>query len=147
VVAQANEITDATGRVIASDYQDGFDELAAAKAKYRDELWFGQIQGEFTEDFLKYPNWVIRVVGPFHDQGTSWGYDPMPTLRQVSAWQLWILAAEDRDGERVYTRYADGYYPMMVEWIRSGTVTGPYGRAAIAQAALTPVRTADPSTG
>ena len=185
VLAQAKEITDATGRVIASDYRDGFDALKAAKAKYRDAPWYGEIQGEFTEDFLKYPNWVIRLVGPLHDQGTSWGYDPMPTLRQVSAPQLWILAGEDReapheetlrrltllqregrpivtavfpatdhgilefeerDGERVYTRYAEGYYPMMVEWIRSGTVTGPYGRAAIAQPALRPIRTADPST-
>jgi hypothetical protein len=58
-----------------------------------------------------------------------------------------IVEYEQRDGERVYTRYAEGYYPMTVEWIRFGTVTGPYGRAAIAQrAALTPVRTAAPST-
>ena len=73
VLAQAKEITDATGRVIASDYREGFDALAAAKAKYRDAPWYGEIQGEFTEDFLKYPNWVIRLVGPLHDQGTSWG--------------------------------------------------------------------------
>jgi hypothetical protein len=26
-----------------------------------------------------------------------------------------ILGFERRDGERVYTRYAEGYYPMMVE--------------------------------
>ena len=185
VLAQAKEITDATGRVIASGYREGFDSLSAAKAKYRDAPWYGAIQGEFTEDFLKYPNWAIRLVGPLHDQGTSWGYDPMPTLRQVSAPQLWILAGEDReapheetlrrltllqregrpivtavfpatdhgilefeerDGERVYTRYAEGYYSMMVEWIRSGTVTGPYGRATIAQPALRPIRTADRST-
>ena len=58
----------------------------------------------------------------------------MPTLRQVPAPQLWILAAEDREapyGARVYTRYAEGYYPMMVEWIRSGTLIGPYGRAIV----------------
>ena len=185
VLAQAKEITDATGRVIASDYREGFDELAAAKVKYRDAPWYGEIQGEFTEDFLKYPNWVLRILGPFHDQGTSWGYDPMPSLRQVAAPQLWVLAAEDReapyeetlrrleqlqregrpivtavfpatdhgilefeerDGERVHTRYAEGYYSMMVEWIRSGTVTGPYGRATIAQPALRPIRTADRST-
>ena len=185
VLTQAKEITDATGRVIASDYKEGFEALAAAKAKYRDAPWYGEIQGEFTEDFLKYPNWVVRVVGPFHDQGTSWGYDPMPTLRQVTTPQLWILAAEDReapheetlrrlatlqsegraivtavfpdtdhgiiefetrDGERVYTRYAEGYFPMMVEWIRSGTVTGPYGRAAIAQPAPKPLRTAARNT-
>ena len=57
-----------------------------------------------------------------------------------------ILEFEERDGERIYTHYAEGYYPMMVEWIRSGTVTGPYGHAAIAQPALRPIRTADPST-
>lgn len=185
VLAQAKEITDATGRVIASDYREGFDALAAAKAKYRDALWYGEIRGEFTQDFLEYPNLVIRIVGRFYDQGTSWAYDPMPTLRQVAAPQLWILAAEDReaphhetlrrlaglqreglpivtavfpdtdhgilefelrDGERVSTRYAEGYYPMMVEWIRSGTVTGPYGRAVIAQPALTPLRIAARST-
>ena len=40
-----------------------------------------------------------------------------------------IIEFEERDGERMYTRYAEGYYAMMVEWIRRGTVTGPYGRA------------------
>jgi dipeptidyl aminopeptidase/acylaminoacyl peptidase len=185
VLAQAREITDAAGRVMASGYREGFEALAAAKTKYRDEPWYGKIQGEFTEDFLRYPNWVIRVLGPFYDQDTSWAYDPMPTLRQVSAPQLWILAAEDReapheetlrrlgmlqsegrsivtavfpdtdhgilefevrDGERVYTRYAEGYFPMMVEWIRSGTVTGSYGRSEIVPA-VTPLRTAALSTG
>jgi pimeloyl-ACP methyl ester carboxylesterase len=170
VLAQAKELTDATGRVIASDYKAGFRELAAAKARYRDAPWYREIEGEFTEDFIKHPNWILRILGPFHDQGTSWEYDPMPTLRQVSAPQLWILAGEDReapheetllrlsvlqaegrpivtalfprtdhgileyeerDGERVYTRYAEGYYPMMVEWIRTGILTGPYGRAIV----------------
>jgi uncharacterized protein len=170
VLAQAKEITDATGRVIASDYREGFGALAAVKAKYRDAPWYGEIQGEFTQDFLRYPNLMLRTFGSIHDVGTSWGYDPMPTLRQVSAPQLWILAGEDReapheetlrrlsmlraegrpivtalfprtdhgilefeerDGQRVHTRYAEGYFPMMVEWIRSGTVTGPYGRATI----------------
>ena len=42
-----------------------------------------------------------------------------------------IVEFEERDGERVYTRYAEDYYPMMIEWIRSGTVTGPYGRAIV----------------
>src|SRR5688572_9855766 len=73
VLAQAKEITDATGRVIASDYREGFHELAAAKVKYRDAPWYGEIQGEFTEDFLKYPNWVLPHPGtvprPGHELG------------------------------------------------------------------------------
>src|SRR5688572_13465484 len=39
----------------------------------------------------------FRILGPFHDRGTSWGYDPMPSLRQVAAPQLWVLAAADRE--------------------------------------------------
>ena len=42
-----------------------------------------------------------------------------------------IVEFEERYGERVYTRYAEGYYPMMVEWISGGTVTGPNGRAIV----------------
>ena len=189
VLAQAKEITDATGRVIASDYRDGFEELSEVKRRYGNAPWFGQIQGEFTQDFLQHPNLMLRVFGPFHDVGTSWEYDPMPTLRQVSAPQLWILAGSDReaphaetlrrlaelqsegrpivtavfpdtdhgiiefeehDGERTHTRYAEGYYPMMVEWIRSGTVTGPYGRATISDPTSSDVkalRIAGPNTG
>ena len=188
VLAQAKEITDATGRVIASDYRDGFEELSEVKRRYGNTPWLGQIQGEFTQDFLQHPNLMLRVFGPFHDVGTSWEYDPMPTLRQVSAPQLWILAGSDReapheetlrrlaelqsegrpivtavfpdtdhgiiefeehDGERTYTRYAEGYYPMMVEWIRSGTVTGPYGRAMISDPTSSDVkalRIAGPNT-
>ena len=183
VLAQAKELTDATGRVIASGYRDGFEALARAKARYRDERWYREIRGEFTQDFLRYPSWILRLVGPFQDRGTSWSYDPMRTMRQLTAPQLWILAGadreapheetlrrllelqregvpvvvavfpetdhgirefEERDGERVFTRYADGYYAMMVDWILSGALAGPYGRATVAppEAALRPIRTA-----
>ena len=34
------------------------------------------------------------------------------------------------DGERTGTRYADGYYPMLVDWIRDGRLkTSAYGNA------------------
>ena len=54
-----------------------------------------------------------------------------------------ILEFVERDGERVYTRYAEGYYPMMIDWIRSGALAGPYGRATIVRpAAVTAFRIA-----
>jgi pimeloyl-ACP methyl ester carboxylesterase len=71
VLVQAREITDATGRVMASDYREGFEALAAVKAKYRDAPWYGEIRGEFTEDFLRYPNWALRVLGPLRSHDTS----------------------------------------------------------------------------
>ncbi len=96
VLTQAREITDATGRVIASGFKEGYDDLDAVREKYKDEEWYNLIEGEFTGQFLRVPNIGLRIVGPFRDVGTSWDYDPRPTLEGLKTPQLWILADEDR---------------------------------------------------
>jgi pimeloyl-ACP methyl ester carboxylesterase len=95
VIAKAREITDATGRVMASGFKDGFAELDAVRAKYGNEAWFAKIKGEFTGEFLKYPDWVIGFIGPWFDVGTSWDYDPLPALAAFQGPHLWILAGRD----------------------------------------------------
>lgn len=95
VLAQALEATEATGRVMASDFKDGFEELAAIKRKYKDAAWLEHAGGEFTGDFLSTPNWLIRIIGPLLDVGTSWDYDPRPTLEAIDVPHLWILAGDD----------------------------------------------------
>ncbi|MFM9865507.1 MAG: alpha/beta hydrolase family protein [Micropepsaceae bacterium] len=95
VIAKAREITDATGRVMASDFKDGFDQLDAVRAKYGKEPWYPKVQGEFTGDFLAYPNWALRLLGPIVDVGTSWEYDPVPALKAYDKPHLWILAGRD----------------------------------------------------
>lgn len=104
VLAKAREITDATGVVMASDFKDGFDGLAAVKARYGAEPWLKDIQGEFTGDLLRYPPEVLKVYGPQQDVGTSWEYDPMPTLRTLETPLLWVLASEDREAVPTETR-------------------------------------------
>jgi pimeloyl-ACP methyl ester carboxylesterase len=167
-IAKAREITDATGRVMASRFTGGFDELDKVRAKYRDEPWYPTIKGEFSGMFLRAPDWAIRIFGPWFDVGTSWTHDPAPALDAYQAPQLWILAGRDasapshntlrilrdlqsthpkldvvlfptadhgitefelKDGERIDTRFSDGYFPLLVDWILRKdprvTVTGP----------------------
>ncbi len=95
VIAKAREITEATGRVMASDFEEGFGALDAVRAKYGKEPWYSKIEGEYTGDFLAYPNWALRLLGPMVDVGTSWEYDPVPTLRAYEKPHLWVLAGRD----------------------------------------------------
>lgn len=156
VIAKAREITDATGRVMASDFNAGFDQLDAVRAKYENEPWYPKIKGEFTGDFLSTPNWLIKLLGPFFDVGTSWDYDPVPALQAYDKPHLWVLAGrdssapatntlrilrevqasrpsldivmfptadhgiiefEEKDGERLSTRFSEGYFKLVADWI------------------------------
>lgn len=104
VLAKAREITDATAVVMASDYTQGFEQLEAVKARYAAEPWIKDIEGEFTGTFLKQSSDTLRSEGPKQDVGTSWEYDPMPTLRALDTPLLWVLAAEDREAVPTETR-------------------------------------------
>lgn len=104
VLAKAREVTDATGRVVASGFKSGWDELAAVTAKYRDELWFKDFRGEFSGDVARNPPELVRVVGPQRDVGTTWEYEPMDVLPKVKAPILWVLAAEDLEAPVAETR-------------------------------------------
>lgn len=102
-LAKARELPDATGRVMASDFRAGFDELAAIEAKFRDEPWLKEVEGEFSGQFLRLPLWALRLVGPRLDVGTSWEYDPLPTLEAISTPHLWVLAGSDREAPSART--------------------------------------------
>ncbi len=168
--AKAREVTDATGAVMASGFKEGFDRLESLKAKYGKEPWWNAMQGEYTGELVKHSPLALRLIGPLHDEGTSWGHDPMPPLRATKVPLLWIIAGSDAeappeesrrrllsvarvnanvevvefpgtdhgiiefetaaDGERTGIRYADGYFPMLVDWIRDGRLqASPYGQA------------------
>jgi len=180
VIAKAREITDATGRVMASDFTQGFDGLDAVRAKYEKEPWYPKIEGEFTGDFLRNPNWLLKILGPIFDVGTSWEYDPVPALKAYDKPHLWILAGrdssapsantlrilrevqasrpnldivmfptadhgiiefEEKSGERLETRFSEGYFRLVADWIlfkdAKVEVQGPvvYSGKAAAQSA------------
>jgi uncharacterized protein len=104
VLAKAREVTDATGAIIASGFETGYDTLAALKAKYEQEPWWKDMKGEFTGDLVRYPAFALRWIGPMYDQGTTWNYDPLPVLHGLKPPLLWILAGADREAPPEETR-------------------------------------------
>lgn len=173
VIAKAREITDATGRVMASHFREGWEQLEAVKQKYQNEPWFKVVKGEYTGDFLAYPPFALRIAGPWFDVGTSWDYEPVPALRAYTGPHLWVLAGrdssapsentlrilreiqverpnlsvvvfptadhgilefEEKNGERVSTRFSPGYFDLITEWIKTKKINVPVDAAVSYQA-------------
>lgn len=170
-MAGGRALAEAAGVVMASDFAEGVDELAALKRQYRDTDWYDAVVGEFTHEFLVRPIWQTRMGMPFFDRGTSWNYEPRPVLASLDMPALWVLAEEDAEapshtsrpilaelqtegvpidvavfpetdhgiiqfhlgpnGERVETRYADGYFRLLIDWIHVRRIEGEYGRALL----------------
>jgi hypothetical protein len=144
--------------IVASNFRNGYEQLAAVKAKYGKEPWFKYVHGDIAFYVLGTPEAKLREQGP--------------VLRNLDTPQLWILAAEDHDapsaeterrlralqvigkpitvamfprtehgiyefetradGTRVDTRNAEGYFAMMRDYILHGRLdTKRYGTSTI----------------
>jgi len=95
--AHAAELADAAGVIMASNFTEGFAEFDRRRNLYKNEPWYGDVEGEFTGAILPYPEFALRIVGPMRNLGTSWTYDPMPVLRGLDEQQFWVIAAEDSE--------------------------------------------------
>lgn len=175
VIAKAQEIGRAAGKIFASNYTQGFAEFDAVRDKYRGERWYKDAHGHISWLLLPHDEAAIRALARDYSWGTPFRYDPMPTLRANRTPQLWILGGRDyeapaketsrrigtlidagqpftlalyrdaehgmtlfettADGSRVSTRYPAGYFAMMRDFIKSGTVGPTYGDAVIRAAA------------
>ncbi|GAB3345544.1 alpha/beta hydrolase family protein [Lysobacter tyrosinilyticus] len=175
-LAQASEVSDATGQIVASHGARGWEQLEAVRAKYAKQPWWSAMKGEYTGLVVSHTREELLALAPTMDKGTTWDYDPMPVLRGLQVPELWVLGGSDieappeetrrrllslqregrpistvvfpdtdhgilefetaADGERKHTRHADGYYRLLIDWIKSGKLgAGPYGRAEIALSA------------
>lgn len=173
IVAKAQEIAHAAGKIFASNFSDGFREFDAVRAKYRSESWYKDVHGHITWLLLPHQEEQIRALAKDYSWGTPFRYDPMQTLRENETPQLWVLGGRDyeapsketgrrirtlinegrpytlavypmaehgltlfetaQDGSRISTRYVEGYFAMMRDFIKTGAITGPYGDAQITQ--------------
>ena len=102
-VAKAMQVADATAAIVASGFREGYDELAAVRAKYGDEPWFRHVRGNISFFMLDNPEATVREQGPALLPGVPAHYDPMPVLRNLDTPQLWILGADDRDAPSAET--------------------------------------------
>ncbi len=95
--AKGAELSAAAGEIIASNFRDGYGEFDRLRNAYRDEPWYGDLEGEFTSEMIGYPEFALRMIGPMRNQGTSWRYEPVPVLRALEVPQFWMLAADDTE--------------------------------------------------
>lgn len=104
VLERARQVTDVTGRLLASNFQDGADELARMRREWGDEAWFQGMRGEITGEMTMRPLWQFRMGYRFLGADTSWGHEPEPVLREVGVPMLWVLAGADREAPSAPTR-------------------------------------------
>jgi len=103
IMAKAMDVADATQELLLSDFREGYDKVAAVKAKYGAEPWFKYVRGDVSYVLLAKDEAELRKLGPALLPGIAPQYDPMPVLRNLSTRQLWILGAEDRDAPSAET--------------------------------------------
>jgi pimeloyl-ACP methyl ester carboxylesterase len=96
---KVREITEATTRIVASGWHDGWPEFVALKEKYAGEPWIKAIDAEngYTGLLLRtsYPTPIVRLMGPLLDKHVSFGYDPRPVIATIAPPQLWLLGGLD----------------------------------------------------
>lgn len=95
--AGAMAIADATARLLESDFTDGYEQLAAAKARYAGQPWYPAVRGNISWYLLATDPDTIRREAPQLVHGVPVHYDPMPVLETLDTPQLWVLGGQDRD--------------------------------------------------
>ena len=106
-IAQALDVARAAEVVAASHFTEGFAELDAMRAKYRNAPWYKDLHGNYTYILLPYSEAQLRELGRTEltwTRNTPFHYDPMPTLRAATVPQLWILGGEDYEAPSAETR-------------------------------------------
>jgi pimeloyl-ACP methyl ester carboxylesterase len=103
VMVKAMQIADASAAILNSNFQDGYDQLDAARTRYQAEPWFRYIHGDVTWALLEKSPQELRIAGPKLFAGVPLHYDPMPVLRNLTVPQLWILGEDDVDAPSAET--------------------------------------------
>jgi uncharacterized protein len=94
-IGKAEEVAEAAEAVFESGFTKGFERFDRVRAKYRSEPWYKDLHGNYTYLILPYSEAQLREKGKAFVFGTSFRYDPMPTLRALKTPQLWILGEDD----------------------------------------------------
>ncbi len=105
-IAQAREVADAAGQVMASHFTSGYEQLAAAKRRYAGKPWLARIEGEFTGPLLSEDEADLRRTGAarYDNLNIVWTYDAVAAIRALDIPQLWVLAGDDREAPNAVTR-------------------------------------------
>jgi pimeloyl-ACP methyl ester carboxylesterase len=104
VLAKARKLTDVTGKIMATRFEQGWDELDALRQAHGQEPWFKDVEGEYSGEIVHHTRAEAVELGRKADVGTSWDYEPLPVLQKLDTPMLWILAGSDREAPVEETR-------------------------------------------
>jgi len=132
VIPSVLEVTSATAKIVASDWQEGWEEFSRVREKHEDAPWLKEIKGGYTEQMLQMPNFLIRILGPMLDKDVSFDHDPLPTLQSIDVPMLWILGGEDtsappRNTLKILGRLKEEKTELDIAWFpnaRHGIIEG-----------------------
>ena len=101
---KVDELTLAAVRVVASGFEEGWDEFDAIVERYEGEPWLDQFDGTTVGAFLRYPHWVVRFAGPWAAPSRlPWYYDSVYVAEQLSIPVVWMIAGADESAPPEFT--------------------------------------------
>lgn len=104
-LAKAAALTMLTERVVRSNFQDGFTELDAFRARHGDEPWLKTLQPRsYTGILLTMSSADAKAGGAAASQGLSFDYEPRPVIETIKPRQLWLLGGSDRQAPNAGTQ-------------------------------------------
>ncbi|MBL8649348.1 MAG: alpha/beta hydrolase [Sphingopyxis sp.] len=106
--ALVNRLSAATGRLLLSNFKDGYDALGAVRVEMAGQLWVAKIEGEYSGAMARMSDDELRRIGRarFDNVELIWDYDAVAALRRLETPLLWVLAGEDREAPIETTRAA-----------------------------------------
>jgi pimeloyl-ACP methyl ester carboxylesterase len=102
-IAKALEIADAAGRLMSSNFTEGFARFDALRAKYKDAPWYKDLEGNFTGTLLPLSEAEMQAKAKVLNPDVPWHHDGMAVQRKLRTPQLWIQASDDLDAPSAET--------------------------------------------
>lgn len=106
--ALVNRLSQATSRLLLSNFTQGYDALDAVRREMAGQPWAAKIEGEYSGAIARMPNDELKCIGRarFDNLELIWDYDAVEPLRKLETRLLWVLAGEDREAPIEATRSA-----------------------------------------
>ncbi|SNS55095.1 alpha/beta hydrolase family protein [Sphingopyxis indica] len=106
--AKVNRLSQATAKLLLSNFTEGYAELDAARAALAGQPWAKAIEGEYSGAMMRMDDATLRRIGRarFDNLELIWDYDAVAALKKLESPLLWVLAGEDREAPIETTRGA-----------------------------------------
>jgi uncharacterized protein len=103
-----NRLSQATSRLLLSDFSTGYEELTKVRRELESRPWWPKIRGEYSGDMARLSEDELKRFGAarFDNLELQWDYDSIGALKRLDASLLWVLAEDDREAPIETTRMA-----------------------------------------